>query len=204
MPGRLFLEHTNTELGSLFGVAPPDPFLPRYNIAPGQDVLTLVEASGMQSMRWGIIPVGRKNARGRPVMETIVNARSETVFEKSAFSDLGRCLVPASGWYEWTGKARRKTAWRIRPAAGGILVFAGVCDIWRAPGGIELAQVATLTCPPSPDVAQIHDRMGVIVRPEDFDTWLTGDVTRVRDLMIPLPAGALHVEEALGVDWDAP
>ena len=57
-------------------------------------------------MRWGMIPVGRVNARGRPVMETIVNARSETLFEKTAFQGVARCLVPADGWYEWTGAVR--------------------------------------------------------------------------------------------------
>ena len=83
---------------------------PRYNIAPGQQVICRT-ARGLDLARWGMIPVGRVNARGRPVMETIVNARSETVFDKTAFAGVTRAVVPADGWYEWTGKARSKTAW---------------------------------------------------------------------------------------------
>ena len=96
MPGRFFLVE---DVGDL-----ADP--PRLNIAPGQEVITLTP-DGARHMRWGMIPVGRVNARGRPVMETIINARSETVFDKSAFADVKRAIVPASGWYEWTGVKRR-------------------------------------------------------------------------------------------------
>ena len=83
MPGRLFLTRSAIEIAGELGVrdVPADP--PRHNIAPGQEVLVLT-LEGVQRMRWGIIPVGRKNARGRPVMEMIINARSETVFDKSA------------------------------------------------------------------------------------------------------------------------
>ena len=79
MPGRLFLTRPMDEIGAVLGRddLPDQP--PRRNIAPGQEVLVLT-AGGPQMMRWGMIPVGRTNARGRPVMETIVNARSETLF----------------------------------------------------------------------------------------------------------------------------
>jgi putative SOS response-associated peptidase YedK len=144
-------------------------------------------------MRWGLIPMGRTNARGRPVMETIVNARSETLFAKSAFAGLSRCLVPASGWYEWTGEGRRKVRWTIRAPEAPILAFAAVWDLWRAPGA-ELASLATVTCPPNADVAPVHDRMPVILAPADWPVWLgeaTGDAAA---LMRPLAEGALVVE----------
>ena len=124
MPGRLYLETPLSDIGRWIGVgvggiAEPGP---RRNIQPGQEVICLT-AIGFQPMRWGIIPVGRVNARGRPVMETIINARSETVFDKSAFDGVGRAVVIVDGWYEWTGEKRRKTAWRIfgadRPGVSG-------------------------------------------------------------------------------------
>ena len=108
MPGRFFLERSHAEIARLFAVPEPQsPVLPRRNIAPGQDVIVCTDAGKLASMRWGMIPVGRVNARGRPVMETIVNARSETLFEKTAFQGVARCLVPADGWYEWTGAVRK-------------------------------------------------------------------------------------------------
>ena len=155
-------------------------------------------------MRWGIIPVGRKNARGRPVMETIINARSETVFDKSAFDGVGRAVVPADGWYEWTGEPRRKTAWRIRPRDGGLLFFAAIYDVWTAPGGTKVPQVATVTCDPSADIKAIHHRMGVLLRYSDLNRWLSGKVEEASALMRPYPDGELLVEVADDVDWNAP
>ena len=101
MPGRLFLELSGPELAQALGqdgtaIAAE---LPRRNIAPGEQIVTCTR-EGLCLMRWGIIPVGRVNARGRPVMETLINARSETVFDKSAYEGVGRAVVPASGWYE--------------------------------------------------------------------------------------------------------
>ena len=206
MPGRMFLtsplaevaRHLSADAGGLV----PDP--PRRNIAPGQDILVCTPDRRLRRMRWGMIPVGRVNARGRPVMETIVNARSETVFDKSAFQGVRRCLVPADGWYEWTGERRRKTAWRISHISGGMLVFAAIYDVWSGPGGIELPQVATVTCPPSADVREIHHRMGVLLDPPDFAAWLTGDADAARALTRPYRDGSLTVERAEGVDWTAP
>lgn len=158
----------------------------------------------LSRMRWGMIPVGRVNARGRPVMETIVNARSETVFEKTAFEGVGRAIVPADGWYEWTGKARRKQPWRIRPSDGGLLYFAAITDVWEAPGGIRVNQVAMVTCEPSGDVNDIHDRMGVLLPRRLVETWLTGSEAEAKALCMPYPDGTLIVEKADDVDWNAP
>jgi putative SOS response-associated peptidase YedK len=124
------------------------------------------------AMRWGMIPMGRVNARGRPVLDTIVNARSETLFAKSAFVGLGRCILPVSGWYEWTGPPRRRVRWTIRAPERPILAFAAVWDRWRAPGGAELRSLATVTCAPNAEVAAVHDRMPAILEPDDWARWL--------------------------------
>lgn len=203
MPGRFFLTTPMPEIADWIGadVGAVAEETPRRNIAPGQEVVCLTE-QGFQRMRWGIIPVGRKNARGRPVMETIVNARSETVFDKSAFDGVGRAVVIVDGWYEWTGEKRRKTAWRIFGPEP--LIFAAITDVWAAPGGREVAQVATVTCAPNADVAPIHHRMGVLLRREDVSLWLNGSEADVTPLMVPWPKGLLTIEQAIDVDWDGP
>lgn len=204
MPGRLILTRSTEEIAAALpdrGDIPPQT--PRRNIAPGQEVLALTPG-GWATARWGMIPVGRTNARGRPVMDTIVNARSETVFDKSAYEGVGRAVVPADGWYEWTGKARRKTPWRITRGDGGLMFFAAITDVWTAPGGREVLQIATVTCAPSADVVEIHDRMGVILTAEQVPTWLGPDQQAAAALMQPLAAGTLKVEEARDVDWSAP
>ena len=191
MPGRFFL------LDGVGGLVDP----PRLNIATGQEVITLT-AEGARHMRWGMIPVGRVNARGRPVMETIINARSETVFDKSAFADVKRAIVPASGWYEWTGEKRHKQPWRITRKDGGLLYFAAIYDVWNGPGGVQVPQVATITCAPSADVRDIHHRMGVILTESQCIQWLAGDEEDAKALMKPFPDGMLRVEKADDVDWD--
>ena len=203
MPGRLFLTRPAPEIGAALGLAKIPAQPPRRNIAPGQEVL-VITPEGSRMMRWGMIPVGRKNARGRPVMETIVNARSETVFDKSAFSGTGRGVVPADGWYEWTGPVRRKTAHAIRRADGGLLYFAAITDEWTAPGGLTLPQVATVTCEPNADVRDIHHRMGAILTTDEVEPWLTADEETAHALLRPLPDGTLAVTEATDVDWTAP
>ncbi|WP_298919477.1 SOS response-associated peptidase [uncultured Roseobacter sp.] len=205
MPGRFFLTTPMAELGAALGC---DPCVvadeaPRQNVAPGQEIVVLTE-KGLSRMRWGIIPVGRVNARGRPVMETLVNARSETVFDKSAYLGTGRAVVPMNGWYEWTGEKRRKTAWSITPKSGGFLLFAAITDRWSGPGGVQVDQVATLTCAPSADVADVHHRMGVILEPGDVSKWFNGSEEEVLPLLKPWPDGRLQVSPATNVDWDGP
>ena len=205
MPGRVFLTSPIAAVADALGVA-VDPVAdesPRQNIAPGQEVVALT-GDGLTRMRWGLIPVGRVNARGRPVMETIINARSETVFDKSAYAGTGRAVLPVNGWYEWTGERRKKTAWRITPLQDPFLWFAAITDVWTAPGGAQLHQMATVTCEPSGDVRPVHHRMAVILKTRDIPRWLTGTEADVSPLMVPWPDGSLKVEEAEGVDWTAP
>lgn len=192
MPGRLFLKTPLADIARFVGVT--QDVLPktvaRLNIQPGEDVIVLT-GDGFEVMRWGIIPVGRVNARGRPVMETIINARSETVFDKSAFAGVGRAVVIVDGWYEWTGEKRRKVAWRLY--GDEPLIFAAITDVWNAPGGRKIKQVATVTCEPNADVAPIHHRMGVLLDKSDVDTWLSGPIEEAARLMKPWPDGRLTI-----------
>ena len=204
MPGRFFLETPRDEVARWMEADPGGlTEMPRRNIAPGEEIVVCPTSRVLTRMRWGMIPVGRVNARGRPVMETVINARSETVFDKSAFAGVGRAIVPCDGWYEWTGTARRKQPWRIRPTGGGLMAFAAISDAWTAPGGRVIEQVATVTCAPSADVREIHHRMGVILLPDQFEVWLTGVEAEAKALLQPLPDGSLVVEKADDVDFMA-
>ena len=204
MPGRFFLTDPVSSLAGALGVdagvVSNEPA--RANIAPGQEIV--VYDGSLRRMRWGIVPVGRVNARGRPVMEQIINARSETVFDKTAFDGVGRAVIPVNGWYEWTGEKRRKTAWRIGPRDGGFLKFAAIKDDWTAPGGLEVPQVAAVTCEPNADVAPIHHRMGVLLARDQLGVWMGDDLAAAKALMVPWPEGQLAIAEAGDVNWDAP
>ncbi len=197
MPGRLFFTRPVSELAQALNQSPNSDieFNPSRNISPGEQIVSL-SANGLSLMRWGMIPVGRKNARGRPVMETIINARSETVFDKSAFQGVQRAVIPVEGWYEWTGEKRKKTAWEIKSKRGDLLFFAAIFDIWKGPGGIEVPQVATVTCEPNDDLREIHHRMAVILNQKDISLWLYGDEAQARDLMEPWPNGLLEISTA--------
>ncbi|SLN52650.1 Putative SOS response-associated peptidase YedK [Roseivivax jejudonensis] len=199
MPGRLFIDAPLADAAREAGVPAPPAAEPRLDISPGEPLWTLT-VDGFREMRWGLIPSGRTNARGRPVLETLINARSETVFDKSAFAGLKRAVVPINGWYEWTGPPRRKTRWALRDRDGGWLWCAAVWDEWQAPGGTRVAQLATLTCAPNAEVAPIHDRMGVMLSAEAIRTWLRGDEPEARALCTPLPDGRVAVSETPAPD----
>ncbi|MGR3492885.1 MAG: SOS response-associated peptidase [Shimia sp.] len=203
MPGRLWLERPCSEVAQALGATSDVEDAPRHNISPGQPIITFCEGR-LTHMRWGIIPVGRTNARGRPVMETLINARSETVFDKSAYAGVRRCIVPADGWYEWTGAKGRKTPWRLSRTDGALCLFAAIYDVWVAPGGTEVAQVATITCEPNEEVRPIHHRMGVMIAPPDLEAWLNGAEDDARALLRTPPNGTVAIEKDPGVDWDGP
>src|ERR671925_1692230 len=109
-----------------------DPLVPRYNIAPGQMVPVVIAGRSrrMVLMRWGLTPHWAKDARGGYHM---IDARMETLSQKLIFRGLlstRRCLVPASGFYEWKPEGRSKTPYDIHPAAGSWAAFAGLYDMW--------------------------------------------------------------------------
>lgn len=198
MPGRLFIKCDQSEIERQFGVeAASDvqgPDLPDLDISPGGDIWTLDDTGKLASMRWGMIMTGQSKGRRQPLMETVINARSETVFEKQTFEGVRRALVPAHGWYEWTGEKRRKTQWRICSINDEILMFAAIYSVWTGPGGVSLRQCATLTCEPNAQIAPIHHRMGVILEPERWSAWLASKPVELK----PWPNGKLSVEKMSG------
>jgi len=195
VPHHFFLDAT--ELAAAFGL-PAEAVASWREAVPG-DVVPVVAGGPRRfvPMRLGMIPMGRQNARKRPVLETIVNARGETLFAKSAFAGLARGLLPVGGWYEWTGEGRRRRQrWVVRMPGRPVMALAAVWDVWKAPGGAEVASFATVTCAPNAEVAAVHDRMPVILAPDAWPVWLGEAEGDLAALLLPPPDGILAVEPA--------
>jgi putative SOS response-associated peptidase YedK len=198
MCGRFVLSGKKDEVEEEFEVEMTEGFPPRHNIAPTQPILVVLDEFGHRAcrlMRWGLVPGWVKDPREFPLL---VNARVETMAEKPAFRDAlahGRCIVPASGYYEWqAGPDKRKQPYFISRADGRPMALAGLYTIWSGPDGEEVDTVATITVSANRQMAEIHDRMPAILEADDLDTWL--DVRGVRTeealrLIQPLPEGVL-------------
>jgi putative SOS response-associated peptidase YedK len=123
-------------------------------------------------MRWGLLPGFVKDPKQFP---TLINARSEEALEKPSFRHamrFRRCLVPADGFYEWTGPKGKRRPFLLRPREAQLIAFAGIYERWRDGGGVEIDTVAILTCPANLTIAPLHDRMPVVLPLEHFAAWL--------------------------------
>jgi putative SOS response-associated peptidase YedK len=185
-------------LGPLFGVGEIPALAPRYNVSPSQDVpvVRVVEKGAPRTLdlcRWGLIPSWSKD----PSMgDRMINARAETAAEKPAFRTSfkrHRCLVVADGFYEWKkmSSGRKQPCW-IHRKDGLPMAFAGLWARWKSPEGQPLDTFTVLTTDPHPVVADVHDRMPVILQPDAFGAWLDPEEQRADVLqgMIGNAAGA--------------
>jgi putative SOS response-associated peptidase YedK len=185
-----------SRIENVLGVGLPD-VSPRYNVAPTQHVPVLRVAAGdyeLVTMRWGLVPAWSKEPR---TSYATFNARAETVATKPAFRAAyraRRCLVPASGFYEWELQGGHKVPWYVSSADGGELAFAGLWEEWRGPGGDSLLSCTVIVGEANAVVAPIHDRMVVILGPDGYAAWLDPrtDRTRLDGLLRPCPAGWLR------------
>ena len=179
-----------------FGLLNAPDFSPRFNVAPNQTVPVVRTTAGGREcvpMTWGLVPAWAKPDTPQAAAG-LVNAKAETVLEKPAFRDAAkfrRCLVPADGFIEWESAAGKKHPHWFRLADGGTFAFAG---LWEpaSPGAKKAGETfAILTVPASPDVSHLHDRMPVILLPDQFEPWLATDSRTWMELLKPLPAGSL-------------
>lgn len=193
MCGRFTLTHPNAALAALFAAQPANdlPETPRYNICPTQGI-AVVTAEGhrrLRPMRWGLVPPWYKTPNGGPL---IINARADTVATKPAFREAirsRRCLIPASGFYEWNeGANGARAPWYITRADGGLMVFAG---LWQPMA--EGASAAMVTTDAGPDMGLVHHREPVLLEPADWPLWLGEAGHGAARLMQPQPAGALRI-----------
>jgi len=171
---------------------------PRYNIAPSQPVPAIRrEAEGRRAvlLRWGLIPHWAKDEK---FGYHTINARAETVDRKPTFRAAfkrRRCLIPATGFYEWQKVDRHKQPWNIRLRDRELFAFAGLWEHWQGEDGKEIESCTIIVTDANEALRPIHDRMPVILDPADYDTWLdpeTTDASRLKPLLGPWPAEAME------------
>lgn len=165
------------------------------NICPTQAVLTILSHKGQRHagpMRWGFLPHWYKSETDGPLL---INARDETIAQKPAFAQavrVRRCIIPASGFYEWTKDTDgARLPWYIHPAQSDMLAFAGVWQVW-AQGDARQASCAIVTCAANAALSGIHHRMPVILAPQDWPKWLGEDGPGAAPLMQPAPDESLQ------------
>ncbi len=208
MCGRFALGSKPKAVAELFSLPePPEILKPRYNIAPSQPVAVVaLKGDGTRALgmvKWGLVPhwANDPSEGTRPI-----NARSETVETNPVFRDAfrhKRCLVPASGYYEWkTGPRNEKTPYYFHLKSGEPFAFAGLWDVWGEAAD-KVVTCCTITVPPNELAATVHDRMPLIIPRERFDRWLSPDtpMAELRTLLTPYPAGEMdtyRVGKAVG------
>lgn len=183
------------ELARLFGVPERPNLAPRWNVAPTQEIAVIRArppagedgdgqegadhrpAAQLVPMRWGLVPFWAKDAG---IGARMINARADTLAEKPAFREAlkrRRCLIPADGFYEWSGGAGRKQPHYIHRRDGGLLAFAGLWESWRGPKGEPpldppLLTATIVTTEANATLRTLHERMPVILPEGDHARWL--------------------------------
>ncbi|MCY4526049.1 MAG: SOS response-associated peptidase [Anaerolineaceae bacterium] len=175
MCGRFVLVALADEIADMFELqSVPEPFAQRFNVAPSQEiaVITNERPEVLAWHRWGLVPFWAKEAK---IGYRMINARSETAAEKPSFRAAfrsRRCLIPASGFFEWRRRGKEKQPLFISLRERPLFAFAGLWEVWRNPEGEALYSATILTTVANRFMADIHLRMPVILQPDDYDTWL--------------------------------
>jgi putative SOS response-associated peptidase YedK len=177
-------------------VSGEEDWAPRYNIAPTQPVPIIPQhprepRRELSLMRWGLIPWWAKDASGAARM---INARSETAAKLPAFRDAmksRRCIVPADGFYEWQRVGKTKQPYCFEVNDGELFAFAGLWERWKDADGRTLETCSILTTTPNSVTSTVHDRMPVILAPDNYDLWLDpgfADAAALSELLRPYDA----------------
>jgi len=179
-----------------------------YNVAPTHAVYTVYEQDGgrrLERFHWGLVPFWAKDPK---IGSKMINARAETIHEKQSFKQpfaKKRCIIPADGFYEWKKVEghKRKQPMYLTSIDGAPLAFAGVWDVWKdrnsldeAGEPLELYSCTIITGEPNERVAEVHDRMPVMLPPDVWDTWLdrdNHDVDALRSFLVPAPAELIRL-----------
>jgi putative SOS response-associated peptidase YedK len=198
MCGRFTYSRNQNDTRAHFGVEVGEPHLPllgRYNIAPTQTVLAVGQTKTGErkaaALRWGLIPSWAKDAGAGA---KTFNARAETLLERPTFREpfrRRRCLILADGFYEWDAQ---KQPVYFYMESGEPFAFAGLWDSWKSPAGETVNSCTVITTAPNQLLRSVHDRMPVILDPDDYDLWLDRGFTNVRDLshvLSPYPAALM-------------
>ena len=187
MCGRFRLSRTEKQIAEHFDTPDEVEWSPRYNIAPAQPVAVVRQnpertVRQFSLMRWGLIPCWAKDAN---IGYKMINARAETIAEKPAFRESfksRRCLIPADGFYEWKKVGKVKQPFHFGMHDDSIFGFAGIWDRWKNPLGQIIETCSILTTTPNALLADVHDRMPVIMPLGHYDLWLDPGFKNTDDL----------------------
>src|SRR6056297_824679 len=196
MCGRFAITMPSDAMAQLFDATPANdlPQVPNYNVCPTDNVHVVTGGDGrrLQAMRWGFLPHWYKTPSDGPLL---INARAETVADKPAFRSAcreRRCLIPASGFFEWTkDEDGNRLPWFIQPTGDGPLAMAGIWQDWERDGD-ALRTCAVVTCAANDAMSQIHHRMPVLLASEDWAKWLGEEGHGAAALMRATPENALE------------
>lgn len=196
MCGRYAFNATPAQVAEHFGLAACADFAPRFNIPPGTDIPVIRHSPEGQRvlhlLRWGLIPHWAKDPS---IGNKLNNARGESVAEKPSFREAfkrRRCLIPASGFYEWKAEGGVKQPYYISLKSGEHLAMGGLWETWQSPEGDLLRTCAIITTGPNALMESIHDRMPVILAPEHWQAWLTAPPGEAAGLLAPFPAKSMQ------------
>lgn len=196
MCGRFVITHPDEELVEMFEAIPGNdlPEGPNYNVCPTTTVAAVTADDGarrLRAMRWGFIPAWYKTPSDGPL---IINARSETVATKPAFREAvraRRCLIAASGFYEWSeGPGGARLPWFFHRADGAPIAFAGIWQHWERDGQ-AFDTCAIVSTAAGPGMAGLHIREPVILEPADWPLWLGEAGHGAAPLMTASAAGVM-------------
>jgi putative SOS response-associated peptidase YedK len=173
--------------------------LPAGDLLPGQAVPAVIREgeNHLVTFRWGLVPSWAKDPS---IGRKMINARAETLAERPSFREAfqrRRCLIPADGFYEWTGEKGHRTAVRFRLRSGEPFGFAGLYETWRPEAGEPLSTCTIVTTASNALVVPVHDRLPVILSGEKIALWLdrsVRDPSRLLPLLVPYPAGEMILE----------
>ncbi|HLT91319.1 MAG TPA: SOS response-associated peptidase [Woeseiaceae bacterium] len=180
MCGRFAFYSSSEAMAELFGAEPVASVEPRWNIAPTQEIAAVRQPEPgrreLVVLRWGLVPYWAKDPS---IGNRLINARAETLATKPAYRDAyrkRRCLVLADGFYEWRAGPGGKTPWFVSLASGEPFAFAGLWERWRdRETGKRLETAVIVTTDAQGFVAELHDRMPVVLSREQGHRWLAGD-----------------------------
>ena len=179
MCGLYSLRKSEAEVRATFGYGGEAVLGPRDYVTPaGPMAIVRVERAGLRLawVRWGLVPSWMKEVRAA---KPLINARAETVTQKPSFRNAmrrRRCLIPADGFYEWSGdQPGKKQPWHIHRPDNAVFAFAGIWEEWMGADGSELESACIITSAANRSIATIHDRMPVVIDPEAFALWLDTD-----------------------------
>ena len=192
MCGRFYLDVRQEELQRHFALSMMPTLTPRYNIAPSQEIAAILSAKQSRRLawlHWGLVPFWSKDKK---IGYRTINARAETVESKPAFRAAfksRRCLIPASGFFEWKAE-NGKQPYCIRSNKHSLIAFAGLYEHWDDGKGDSIDSCTILVTQANTRIQPVHERMPVILKPADYSIWLDPgrqDAAKLKSLLAPWP-----------------